>query len=140
MLYITKSELLDSQTHEILSSGNIVEISGRPLNVWTPEKEYAYNNSEEVIDMLFMPRLAVVTTIPEIGHRHIDPIFLGKYVTVTGICPENDYEYRFGVREELHFSVKAITSVVQAGLAQFFQDDSYQIEYDAAVSRCTPSR
>jgi len=107
--YVTKSELLDEDMREIFISGEILLVSGRPMNIWATDKDVFYDRCPEVIDMPFLPRLVVVTFLPAVGHRHIDPIYHGEYPAVTGINPINGDEYRFGILESHNFSVRLMS-------------------------------
>ena len=109
--YITGSSLLDGETREQLERGEAFLVSGQPLNHWSADgcKEWHFENTAAVVDMPFQPSNSAEIEISRVGNNHVPASFIGVYVALTGINPETGDEFRFGVREELGFCLRAIS-------------------------------
>jgi len=107
-MYITDSPLLPGDIKKLLLSGHDLVVSGRPLNLWQADrKEFHFYDCAEVIDMEFIPSLVSVTTIDPILNPHLGAIYTGIYITISGENPGTKDEYRFGIRDELGFCLRA---------------------------------
>lgn len=107
---MTESSLLDSETREQLKWGEVFLVSGQPLNHWAADgyKEWHFEGAAAVVDMPFQPSNSAEIEISRVGNNHIPASFIGVYVALTGINPETGDEFRFGVRDELDFCLRAI--------------------------------
>lgn len=114
------SNLIDSSvrhslTPEVINAienGHLLEVSGRPLFRDHPEGQGSlwYNDTALEIGVVVLPFSVRQMNIPTVGHRHLDPAFLGTYPVLSGVNPESDLEYLFGATEALKFSVDVVSS------------------------------
>jgi hypothetical protein len=108
IMYVTNSEIFPEDMRQLLLCSEEIMISGRPLTHHTAQgKEFFYTDCQPVIAMRFIVELAIIQTVPDVGHRHIPEDFRGTYPIIIGCCPDTGDEYRFGVRNVLNFYASA---------------------------------
>ena len=97
-------EVVDQEVLQKASSGLLLLVSGTPLISYYRPEVY-YNDNVHISDMPFKPYALSMINIPSFGHRHLDEKYLGSYPTLSGVNPETEIEYIFGIRPELDFKL-----------------------------------
>ncbi len=111
-MFVTNSTLLLPEVRELLQSDRELVVSGCPLNIWQDDgKEFHFFACSPIIDMPFIPRLVIEAEInPTLNHR-LHPTYTGVYIVMLGSNPETNDEYRFGIKDELQFCLRALQQI-----------------------------
>ena len=111
--YITSSELLDQDTRAVLMDNPVVLVSGQPTYHGTSDgKEFYYGDCAGIVDVPLFVHQALITSVPIVGHRHLNPSFIGTYPQLSGTNPETNDEFIVPIIPELGFSVTTPDSEV----------------------------
>lgn len=103
---ISSSELISPELRSLLEHNPVVLLSGRPLTYDKGEKSIYYNDCPALIRIPILWSTVSVATIPDIGHRHLEPEFRGIFPAISGYHHINGDAFVFGVRPELQFSAE----------------------------------
>ena len=120
-LYLSPSPHFPEELRTLLQQTNEIIVSGQPLLYWDIDgKEFPTQDAPAVIDARVIVRQVVEQTIPQMGHRHLDPRYIGTYCVLAARNLDTGEEYLLPIVQELGFAA-TITTDYDATLNKLLQ-------------------